>query len=76
MIYQVDHEHTTVSEFGTCSRDVIDIFPCLKKTLTLAFLGQHESKIFQNLHDYNLARGLHVHCRFDDVDFVSGSHAF
>ena len=30
-----------------------------------------DSEIFQTLHDYNLARGLGFHRRFDDLDTVS-----
>ena len=30
-------------------------------------------EVFQTLHDYNLAFGLAVHTRFDDVDLVSRS---
>ena len=74
----VDHEYATIKEKKkeknccTCSREIVDIFPPLKKTkttLTLAFLGHHESKIFQTLHGYNSAWGLHCHCRFEDLCF-------
>ena len=40
-----------------------------KKTLTLPF----SQTLFQTLQNYNRARGLHFHCRFDDLDFVSRS---
>ena len=46
--------------------EMIDRFPRVKKNSTLPFLGK-------TLHDYNLARGLHFHCRFDDHDFLSRS---
>ena len=34
----------------------------------VGFFWHHYSKIFPTLHDYNLARGLHCHSRFDDLD--------
>ena len=34
---QVDHEYTTIFDFHTCSMEMIDIFPHLKKMLMLAF---------------------------------------
>ena len=36
--------------------------------LTLAF---SQTTLKEMLHNYNLARGLHCHSRFDDLDFVS-----
>ena len=30
-------------------------------------------EVFQTLHDYNLALGLAVHTRFDDLDLISRS---
>ena len=36
--------------------------------------GQHFSIVFQTLHNYNLAWGLHCHFRSDDLNFVSRSH--
>ena len=37
------------------------------------FVWHHWSKIFQMLHDYNLALGLNFQSRFDDFDSVSRS---
>ena len=62
-MHQVDHEYTTVFDSCTYSKEIIDIFFHLKKTLMLAFS--------QALHDYNLAWGPHCHSRIDDFDFVS-----
>ena len=56
--------------FRICSREITDIVPCLKKNKLCLFLGLCLSKIFQTLHGYNFAHGLHFHCRFDDLDFV------
>ena len=57
-------------------REIIDIFPHLKKNhpLMLAF-SQTPSKqdLLNCLHDYKLARGLHCHLRIDALDFVSRS---
>ena len=38
------------------------------------FLVHCYSKMFQTLHDYNLASGLHFGCRFDDLGIVARSH--
>ena len=38
------------------------------------FFGKHCLKeVFQTLHDYNLAFGLAIHTRFDDLDLISRS---
>ena len=42
----------------------------------LAFSWTALSEIFQTLHDYNLAEGLHFHSRFDDLDLVLRSLVF
>ena len=44
-----------------------------KKKLMLAFLGHHLNKIFQTVHNYDPAWGLHCHSRLDELDFVSKS---
>ena len=53
-------------------------WPFLKKRMVSFFLfvfccWHHSSKTFQTLHDYNLAWGLAVHTRFDDLDLISRS---
>ena len=56
----------------TCSREIIDIFPCLnkEKKLLLAFSWTPlKQRIFQTLHAYNLAWGQHCDGRFDDLCF-------
>ena len=50
----------------TCSMEITDIFPHLKKTLMLPFSW---TVFEQDL--LNLAQDLHFQCRFDDLDFVS-----
>ena len=43
----------------------------IDKNLSLAF-GRHcLREVFQTLHDYNLAWGLEIHTRFDDLDLIS-----
>ena len=49
------------------------MFPDLTKSSALAFFVDSSSEGFQTLHNYNLARGLPVHTRFDDLHFVSRS---
>ena len=44
-----------VFDFHTRSREIIDIFPCFEKTLTLPFLRHCYSKIFQSVLDGWLA---------------------
>ena len=58
--------------FSPISREIIHIFPRLKKkqkTLQLPFSRTSEN--FRSLYGYNLTRGLHFQCRFHDLDFVS-----
>ena len=62
----------------TCSRKITGIFPRLKKNkkkLTLPFSQTLLKWNLSTLRDYNLARGLRLHCRFVGLDFVSGSKA-
>ena len=59
-----------IVHFCTYSREISNMFPDLTKTLTLDFLMD---TIFQTLHDYNFARGLAVHTRFDDLECISRS---
>ena len=44
------------------------MFPDLTETFRWLFRGQYSSKFFQTLHCYNLALGLPIHTRFDDLD--------
>ena len=62
----LDHEYTTIFYFHAHSREIIDVFPDLARTLTWLFLGHDISEGLQTLHGYNLALGLLVHCRFVD----------
>ena len=43
------------------------MFPHLAKTLSLAFKGHCLREVFQSLHDYNLALGLPIYTRLDDL---------
>ena len=56
---------------------MIDMFSDLRKAfngLFFFFFGKHcLREVFQTLRDYNLARGLVIHTRFDDLDLISGS---
>ena len=40
------------------------------------FLRLYLSKVCQTVHDYNLARGLPICCRFDNLELVSKSQVF
>ena len=51
----------------------MDVFSDLKETLTLAFWRTLFNGGFQTLRVYNLARGLAMHTRFDDLDLISRS---
>ena len=71
-LHQVDHEYIFIFLFLHMF-DGDNVFPCLQKKLTLPFSRRLLNEMFQTLHDYNLAQGLHFHCRFDDLDFVTRS---
>ena len=45
------------------------MFSDMTKTLMLA-VWQMLREVFQTLRDYNLAWGLAIHTRFDDVDLI------
>ena len=38
------------------------------------FMDTVQAKFFPTLHDYNLAWGIPIHIRFDDIDLVSWLH--
>ena len=58
----------------TSSREITDVFFDLAVTLTLAFFCGHCLREFsQTLSDYNLAPGLAIYTRFDDLDLISRS---
>ena len=44
---------------------------CLRLTVLKLFCGHFVREVFQILHDYNLAWGLPIHTRFDDLDLIS-----
>ena len=69
---QAGHEYTTIFDLCTYSREVIDVFPDLTTTFSLAF-SWTLSEVFQLLHYFNFAWGLPIHLRFDDFDLVSRS---
>ena len=64
--------------FSQCSREIMDIFPCqkqqpTKQTLTLPFSDTLTVRSFKLCMIITLLGGLHFHCTFDDIDFVSRS---
>ena len=65
-LYQVDHEF----DFRTCSKEVIDIFPHLKKSNVALFLDILTARPFK-LGRIRTLPGLCFHCRLDDL--CSGS---
>ena len=50
-----------------------DVFPDVIKTLLLTFYGHCSIKVFQTLQYYNLACGLLIHTRLDDLELISRS---
>ena len=38
LLCEADHEYTTIFHFYTCLREIIDIFPLLKKTSKVGFI--------------------------------------
>ena len=73
-VCEVDHEYTTVFDFRSCSREIIDISSFERKlTLPFSLTPLNKARSFiQTLHHYYFAWGLYWHFRFDDFD-CSGS---
>ena len=59
--------------FHTYSRETIDVFPDLMKTVLLAFSWTLFKQGYQTFHYSNLAWDLPIHTRFGDLDQVSRS---
>ena len=72
-LHQVDHEYATIFDLPSCSREIIDIFPHLKKKFNVGFfLDTIKARSFKLcMIDFNLAWDLHCHSRFNDLDLVS-----
>ena len=68
------HEHTTFW-FAHMFKGVKWHISLFEKNFNIDFLGHHQSKVFQTLHDYNLAWGLHFHCRLMTLTLFQG-HRF
>ena len=59
--------------FCTYSRELIDMFSDLTKTLSWLFGGRCLRRVFQTLRDYDLAQDPAIRTRFDDLDLISRS---
>ena len=57
----------------TYSRELIDMFSDLTKTLSWLFGGHCLRRVFQTLRDYDLAKDPAICTRFDDLDLISRS---
>ena len=62
--------------FCTYSREIIDVFLIWQKLFHWLFHRHCSNEIFQTLHNYNLAWGLPVLTRFDDLNIVSRSQVY